>query len=69
MDPSERCTVRELSPRFLRRLSGQRLVDQVVGLGAGVLVAVVLAAVLLVFGTSTSNALERVYEPSSSAAD
>ena len=60
--------MRDLARRTRRGLAAHRFLEQLVGLGAGAAVAVVLAAALLAFGTSASTSLERVYEPSSAAA-
>lgn len=61
--------MRSLATRTRRGLAAHRVFEQLVGLGAGVLAAVVLAVTLLAFGTSASASLERVYDPASAAAD
>lgn len=61
--------MRDLAPRVSRTLAKLRVLDLLVGLGAGVVAAVVVATVLLAFGASASATLEDAYEPSSSAVD
>ncbi len=61
--------MRAHSPRLRRSPARRRVVDPLVGVGAGVVGALTLAASLLAFGTSASATLEDAYEPLSSAVD